>query len=442
MSSPVTFKRPKFIDGVRYSREENSFLIRLLDTKFNLDLESEALANAVSEILERLTEGHDYEQLIESFDRRLQPYSVDILLSLLDGQNVLTELPAHGTGKFGSSLYREVRAHFKSRLVPLFADEEGPQRFHDLQLSREELKAWTVEYYFTTRAAEQCIIAASNQRSNPVLQRLMQDFFIDEVGHDKLLERSLLGFGLRQDELEALTPHISTVAVMGLLLQAALFDVPLFITLVGQMEGSEAQSRRYIQLLERSGLPEAAIRPQISHEMINIENDHFGEALEMASALAHVSADDIERCTRMLHLHLEMRTTVYSHIFPTAKTSRTITPALFQEVWRNFGRNIRKTILPIAVSNSEEHAGKQFARDFVELRKVELLQWDPAQKSHVAGALLEYALWKLAYQEPERIGGTLRWLDAVVEGREVQRDNVPAYIVQAFTEHSQAVLVD
>jgi hypothetical protein len=353
------------------------------------------------------------------------------LIGILLGEHILTESAPFAAAKDGACLFHELRAHYRSDIAPTFADEPGAVKFSQGALTHEEFKAWSIEYYFTTRFAEQCTVAAINHHARPELQALIEAFFIEEVGHDKLLERSLSGLGFTRTDLEQLDPHISTVAVMGMLLRASLFDLPLFITLVGQLEGTEAQCRRYIAMLEQSGLPEEAIRPQITHELINIEHGHFGEALEMAVALGSVTDEDIARCRRLLSLYSEIRKTVYPWVFPGTAATRPLTADSYREAWRRYAPSIRLGVLPIACANAPESVARGLVRDFVELRKHACIEWTADGDQHVAGAILEFALWKLAYQEPERLAAILEWLDAAADGRTADAA-VPGFLRAAF----------
>lgn len=433
MSKQTPILQPKLIESVQYDRAIRTYKFRLGEGTFDLDLDSDMLADVVGEILADLRIGElSTANLAKCYDQKLGPHSITLLLDLLVEQNVITEASPPPLKKRGAALFHEVKSHYQTVLIPTFSKEEGVLKLHEGRMNSADLKAWAVEYYFTTRFAEQCIIAAVNQHTNPELRRIFEEFFIGEVGHDKLLERSLLGFGYKESELDSLTPHISTVAAMGLLLRSSIYDIPFFITLVGQMEGSEQQSRDYIRVLERSGLPPEAIQPQITHEMINIEQDHFGEALQMASVLDSVSVSDIDRCKRLIALHIEMRRSVYSHVFPGVSSSGEVSSDLLKNAWLDYGRHIRKAVLSIAVANAPEADSRRFAREFVELRKVGTIDWDPTQKVQVAAGMLEYSLWKLSYQEPERLNSTLRWLDATAVGDVFPVEKVPRHFVNAM----------
>lgn len=421
--------QPKLIPGVQYQLAGASLSFVNGGHTFALDLDSVALAEAVQQVLDDLSTGTaSAAELARRHDAALKPYDTPTLLGILSGENILTEArPADGM-RDGSALFYELRAHHRAAIAPTLAHEPGALKYSRGELSHDDLKAWSIEYYFTTRFAEQCIVAAASQHANPPLQRLFEEFFIEEVGHDKLLERSLLGFGFSAADLETLTPHISTVAAMGMLLRASLFDLPLFVTLVGQLEGTEAQCRRYIALLEQSGLPHEAIHPQIVHEMINIEHGHFDEALDMAAALGSVDAADIERCQRLLALYAEMRKAVYPWVFAGTAAARPLDAASYLAAWRAHGPAIKKSLLSIACANAPEILSRSLARDFVELRKVPYVAWSPTADRHVAAAMLEYSLWKVAYQEPERIAGTLAWLDALADGRTADDGFVPRFL--------------
>lgn len=436
LTSQFTFmhlKQPKIIQGVQYQRSSASLNFVSGQSRFALDLDSDQLAESVEQVLNDLVPGTmEMAELARRHDAALAPYDTRTLIDILLGENILTESKPFGAARDGASLFHELRAHFRSHIAPSFADEPGAVKFSQGALTQEELKAWSIEYYFTTRFAEQCTVAALNHHGKPGLQALIEEFFIEEVGHDKLLERSLIGFGFTRTDLEQLSPHISTVAVMGMLLRSSLFDLPLFITLVGQLEGTEAQCRRYIAMLEKSGLPEDAIRPQITHELINIEHGHFDEALKMAVALESVGDQDIARCRRLLSLYGEMRKTVYPWVFPGTASTRPLTAEHYRDAWRSYAPSIKKTVLPIACANASESVARGLVRDFVELRKHPAIEWTADGDQHVAGAILEYSLWKLAYQEPGHIASIFAWLDATAHGATAEADAVPGFLRAAF----------
>lgn len=423
------FHTPQLLTGAVCHRKGNSFEISLGEHSFDLNLESDALCDCVGEVLCELQEGKlTADELGARFDSRLSPYHVKQLVALLAGQSVLTERVEAPHLRSGVALYHEVRAEFLSSIAPRFATEPGILRFHRADLSAKEIEAWSIEYYFTTRYAEQCLITALDHRSDPALRECLEEFFIDEVGHDRLLHRSLVGFGYSHSDIDGLTPHISTVAAMGMLLRSSIYDLPFFITLVGQMEGSEKQSRSYIEMLERSGLPQEAIHSQIVHERINIEHGHFGEALELANRLGAVSGADIARCKRLLRLYLEMRCSVYPHVLHECASPRALDATRLGEAWARYAGSLRRSVLPIAVASSPEPSARRFARDYVELRKVPLIEWDPADPIHVAAAVLDYSLWKTAYQNSEMLDGAFSFLDDLAEGRQPVSRGEPSFL--------------
>ena len=70
---------------------------------------------------------------------------------------------------------------------------------------------------------------------------------------------------------------------------------------------------------------------------------------------------------------------------------------------------------------------------FVELRKVELVDWDPGKAIHVAAAMLQYSLWKLSYQEADTLPTTLSWLNAVARGDQAASSvGVARHFVNAY----------
>ena len=440
MTSTLHLVMPKFVDGVVYERTGQTINFTLNQITFALDLDTIELVDAVVEVCGELALGRqEAAELATKFNARLQPYGLNELLSILCNENILYDAKPGAPLLKGNSLFYQLKSHVASDLLPRYSSEPGVLKFHLKTVTKDELRAWSVQYYFVTRFAEQCVVGALNHSSNDALRRLLEEFFVGEVGHDKLLERSLIGFGYSEAAVQNLSPHISTVAMMGMLLRTSIFDIPLFITLLGQMEGSEERSRRYIALLQASGLPDAAIAPQITHEMINIEHDHFGEALEMSSTLPGILSSDIDRCRRQLILFTEMKIPAYASVFAGTQSRRYMKPADFRQAWSKYRRQIARAVLPIAAANAPEALARKFARDFVELHKIDPRQWNPDEKLDVAGAILEHALWKTAYQEPARLQGTLAWLDESISNVASDASMVPQFYVDAFSEVEEAV---
>lgn len=114
-------------------------------------------------------------------------------------------------------------------------------------------------------------------------------------------------------------------------------------------------------------------------------------------------------------------------------------PADFRQAWFKYRRQIVRAVLPIAAANAPEALARKFARDFVELHKIDPWQWNPDEKLDVAGAILEHALWKTAYQEPGRLQGTLAWLDGSISNVASDASMVPQFYMDAFSEVEEAV---
>jgi Iron-containing redox enzyme len=424
-------KLPTLVDGLQFQRNAQEIQIRVGTDNFSIEFDNEHLAAGAETVMRELSRGaSDVSALARAFDASLQPYDTRTFLGILESHALLTdaEVPKDVIG--GRRFICDVQAHIRNDVLPRHPLDKFAAQVQQKSVSAQTMRRWTVEYYFVTRFAERCIVGVLNQPSTPAMAKTLWEFLQDELGHDKLLERSLRGFGLGDSDFAALVPHLSTDATMGMLLRTSHFDLPTFVALVGQMEGTAARSLEYMEALEACDVPAEAKLHQRRHEEINVEHGHGDVARSLADELHALSLADLQRAKDGLGLYIGIRRSATPYIVGDCDAYGTWSRADVEACLAKFWPRILQATLPIAAARSDEVASKALIRRLVVLKGASVHSWNEEDRLELLAAMVENSLWKTAYQSVQTYVETIEWIDGLVAGARQPPVNGPASVSQ------------
>lgn len=226
-------------------------LLRLLQVG---GLSPEKLRQACPEIQE------DIPEILANFDRR--------------GLLIETENKVISDGVSGSQFYRELW-RFLERLKLQFSSSPFFSKMADGTITKNQLIGYALESYHVTHLCPKLLAPAlANYESNHV-HKLLQEFFVSELHHDRLIEKSLKSLGIKYEQIETMQPLPSTFAICSSLAMFAKQHPLSFKTALMLFEQDEQKFHELFNNLSQAlELPEDFYKPILLHAGINEDAAH------------------------------------------------------------------------------------------------------------------------------------------------------------------------
>ncbi|WP_315708205.1 iron-containing redox enzyme family protein [Brenneria uluponensis] len=408
---------PCLVQGIKYQIDKQQITFINNSENFTIDFESETMAQAAGYILEHLNNADfDISFLKEKFDFAMQPYSVSDFVVILDEQHLLSDAQPVSDVISGRAFICEIENYYFNIVLPAFEQDEFSRKVFTKTIDNAALKRWSVEYYHVTRAAERVLTASLRDYNNDGLTMAIRDFFFDEVGHEKLLHRSLRGFGMSEEEIELSHPHLCTETMMAMLLRAAHFHLPTFVTLVTLMEGNSDESQIYIDVLENSNLSSEAIQSQIVHEKINIEGEHGNEGREIFSHIAALSVSDLDIAKKAVRVFYAVRRAITPWLLGEDSFAG-VDKALFRQALSDMLPLLKMSTLPIAIPRATLSQSERLVKMLCANKHQPYVDFNLNKVEQLLMLMLENVLWKAAYTDLTLYLNTLEWLEHLAEDR-------------------------
>ncbi len=144
---------------------------------------------------------------------------------------------------------------------------------------------------------------------------LINEFYCEEIGHDKLLLKSLESIGLTEQELFKSTPLTGTMALCNSLSYWARRDPLFFFTTLGPLEGREIEIDSYVSAIREKGLPDSFLKPIASHADINMNASHGLLTRHIFEAIPVVAEEDARRILKYTDLFVTIYDRFYAQIW-------------------------------------------------------------------------------------------------------------------------------
>lgn len=165
-------------------------------------------------------------------------------------------------------------------------------------------------------------------QANTEVRGLLNEFYVGEYGHDRLVLRSLGTIGISEDDLMETVPLPETMAMCNALSFWASSDPLFFMTTLGILEGKESEIDSYILACERYGLDKAFIKPMRKHAEINSKGGHGNLTRCIFASIPQISHDDARRMRRLTHLFID----IYDQFYTAIWNYYSQTPTLLRRV--------------------------------------------------------------------------------------------------------------
>jgi len=147
------------------------------------------------------------------------------------------------------------------------------------------------------------------------LRRKFNEFYCEELGHDRLLLKALEAIGLTEEALFMSAPLRETVALCNALSYWARHDPLFFFTTLGPLEGGNVEVDSYVLAMREKKMPDAFVSPVETHANINKNSEHGLLTRELFESVRVVSVADATRILRQTPLFVAMYDQFYSAIW-------------------------------------------------------------------------------------------------------------------------------
>lgn len=294
------FHQPRLREAVTLqTRPDGIVVLQLRDEEYELELAPETRTDSVR-LLNMLQRGGSS---LEELSNRLPVLSNEVgrICRDLDRLGLLTETSSQPrAAKRGAQFYRELQ-RFMERAKRKYSARAFYQGLLQGSLGREQLIGYVLEYYHIVRMCPGLLAPALSHHDTGKTLRTLQDFFVSELHHDRMIERSLAAVGIGRKELDRLVPLPMTFTLCSSLGVYARqhplsFKTALFLFEETSEEFHEAFKKRCVEV----GLPEAFYKPILDHASINTEGEHEEISEILFAEVPSVSEEE----QRIVMLHM------------------------------------------------------------------------------------------------------------------------------------------
>jgi hypothetical protein len=144
---------------------------------------------------------------------------------------------------------------------------------------------------------------------------LLNNFYAEEIGHDRILLEALESIGLSEPLLHASVPLAATMALCNALSYWARHDPLFFLTTLGPLEGRDVDVDSFVLAAGKKGLPDAFVGPIRRHAHINRASEHGLLTREIFDEVPVVSAADARRILAQTDLFIAVYDRFYRDIW-------------------------------------------------------------------------------------------------------------------------------
>ncbi len=284
------YDRPGFRDDVSALVGDTRAAFSYDLISFDIDL-NEAAASHVDRLCVELADGLELSDVPDRFGS-FAPHVWDILAAL-DKYGFLTERgrPDPAATIDGELFWRQVEA-FSTRVKTRFKPVLYPALV-SATVPRGAIVRYALEYYHLVRHGPSIISGAMAHTATARTRALIEQFLIQETGHDRLLLRALDAAGIDAEEALASPPLPETFALIAALQTLADQDPLSFKASAFLLEESSEEFHSAFRVAsERVGLGESFWSPIERHAEINSDGDHGSISAERLAEVPLVTAEE------------------------------------------------------------------------------------------------------------------------------------------------------
>ncbi|MFL6675648.1 MAG: iron-containing redox enzyme family protein [Massilia sp.] len=147
------------------------------------------------------------------------------------------------------------------------------------------------------------------------VRQALNKFYAEELGHDRLLMKSLASLGLEEADVRTSIPLPTTWALIDALAYWSRYQPLFFIATLGVLEGREVAEDAFVLACRQKGLPRAFVAPIESHARINADGKHGELSREAFSCVDLVSPQEQAQVRELLPLFVSIYDEFYNGIW-------------------------------------------------------------------------------------------------------------------------------
>jgi hypothetical protein len=147
------------------------------------------------------------------------------------------------------------------------------------------------------------------------LRLKFNQFYCEEIGHDRILLQSLESIGLSEEALFNSVPLRETMALCNALSYWARHDPLFFFATLGPLEGRDVDVDSFVLAARERRLPDAFVGPIQAHATINKNAGHGLLTRELFETVPIVSVTDAARILRQTPLFIALYDQFYAAIW-------------------------------------------------------------------------------------------------------------------------------
>ena len=216
------------------------------------------------------------------------------LLAEFELRDMLTEkhekLNSHGLT--GHQFYREI-CHFLMKIKEKLPASLFLQKMADGKLSKNQLIGYALESYHITHLCPRLLAPSLAHFESSATQKLLREFFVSELHHDRLIANSLKSVGIVGEQLKLMQPLPMTFAVASTLgVLASQHPLSFKAALMLFEEDDEQFHKLFKHHCQTLGLPSEFYQPILLHARINEEGDHEHITENLLAQIPYISQEE------------------------------------------------------------------------------------------------------------------------------------------------------
>lgn len=274
ITNQASFKFPNFKDQVICYFQDNELQIHYQSQACSLTIETQYQEDTIKLLRLLQKGGIKLDELREScshIEDEIEP-----LLAELNHRGFLQETPVKTTNQpmSGKQFYREIYRFIES-YRRRFPPSPFSEKMANSTISKNQLIGYALESYHVTHLCPRLLAPALAQYESIKTQKLLQEFFISELYHDKLIEKSLISVGFTNKQIEEMLPLPMTFNVCTTLaIFAQQHPLSFKVALLLFEQDDKMFHKLFKQQSEALGLPDDFYKPILLHAGINEEGEH------------------------------------------------------------------------------------------------------------------------------------------------------------------------
>ncbi len=288
----VLYQQPLFKDGVLFKFKDTGVEIRYRDQGCSINFPPEDQQETAQLLRLLQLGGMSSEQLAQACPGIRE--HIPELLAEFHRRGMLTEnqREVESPGVTGRQFYREL-SRFLGRLKRRFPPSPFLEKMAEGTLSRNQLIGYALESYHVTHLCPRLLAPSLANYESPRTQKLLQEFFVCELHHDRLIENSLKSVGIEGEQLKQMQPLPMTFALCATLgVFASRHPLSFKAALMLFEEDDKKFHELFKQYCQAEDLPSEFYKPILLHASINDEGGHEQITEVLLAEVSYVSPEE------------------------------------------------------------------------------------------------------------------------------------------------------